>query len=280
MIPDVLRFGLALAVNALCYLALMGVTSVAAPPAGKDWREIFTEEFTASHVDWDKWTDCYWWDRDGCTNLSNEELQWYKPANISLSDGMLRLTARPQPIKGHEGRIFPYTSGMVTSGRYYEERPQPDRFSMLYGYVEVRAKPPSGQGLWSAIWLLPSDHESEPEIDVMEVLGHQPQVLEMHFHCGYGDCAGRSYGHEEVLADLTTDFRVYGLEWSPEAIVWYLDGVEQWRFADRAAIPAEPMYLLMNLAVGGNWPGDPDESTEFPAHFLIDYVRVWQIKEP
>jgi beta-glucanase (GH16 family) len=278
--PETFFFRVMLTTAVLCGIGQTALPTVAAPPTGSDWQEVFVEDFSASFLDRTKWTDCYWWDKDGCTNLSNEELQWYKPANISVADGKLRLTARSEQIKGHEGRMFPYTSGMVTSGRYYEERPEPDRFSMLYGYVEVRAKPPAGQGLWSAIWLLPSDHESEPEIDVMEVLGHQPEVLEMHFHCGYGECAGRSFGHEVVVDDLTTDFRVYGLDWSPEAIVWYLDGVEQWRFTNKAAIPAEPMYLLMNLAVGGKWPGAPDEHTMFPSEYLIDYVRVWQRQEP
>lgn len=252
----------------------------AAPPEGQGWQPVFSEEFSQSRLDTRVWTQCYWWDDDGCTNLSNNELQWYQPANISVVDGHLRLTAKPQRIAGHEGRIFPYTSGLVTTGRYYSERSRPDRFSFTYGYVEVRAKPPSGQGLWSAVWMLPSDHESEPEIDIMEVLGHRPGALEMHFHCGYGDCAGRSFGGEAITTDLSADWRVYGLEWSPTEIVWYLDGVPRWRFADVAAIPNEPMYLLINLAVGGNWPGNPDASTQFPAHFDVDYVRVWQRPSP
>lgn len=274
------RLALFLALFAAALLTAMTQGARAAPPEGAGWQQVFAEEFTGSRLDTRIWTRCYWWDDDGCTNLSNNELQWYQPENISILDGHLRLTARPQPIAGHEGRIFPYTSGIVTSGRYYAERQRPDRFAFTYGYVEVRARPPSGQGLWSAVWMLPSDHESKPEIDIMEVLGHQPGVLEMHFHCGYRDCAGRSYGSEAATSDLTQDWRVYGLEWSPEAIVWYLDGVPRWRFTDTTAIPNEPMYLLLNLAVGGDWPGDPDETTHFPAHFDVDYVRVWQRSSP
>lgn len=257
---------------------MLAVTSAQAAPPGQanEWTQVFADEFSRSSLDTASWTDCYWWDDDGCTNLSNNELQWYQSANISVAEGSLRLTARPQQIAGHEGQIFPYTSGLVTTGRYYLERPQPDRFSFTYGYIEARARPPAGQGLWSAIWLLPSDHESKPEIDIMEVLGHRPDTLEMHFHCGYGDCAGRSYGHETSGADLSQDWHVYGLEWSPEAIVWFLDGVEQWRFTDQAAISNEPMYVLMNLAVGGDWPGDPDANTKFPATFEVDYIRVFQ----
>lgn len=263
----------------ICALLLPTGSHAAPPTAPREWRQVFADEFSETRLNTDTWTQCYWWDDNGCTNLSNNELQWYQPGNIGLADGRLQLTARPQSIVGHEGRIFPYTSGLVTTGRYYLERPEPDRFSFTYGYVEARAKPPTGLGLWSAIWLLPSDQESKPEIDIMEVLGHQPEILEMHFHCGYGECAGRSYGHEISTADLTQDWHVYGVEWSPDAIVWYLDGIERWRFTDTAAIPNEPMYLLANLAVGGDWPGNPDATTRFPASFEVDYVRIWQRTE-
>ena len=90
----------------------------AAPPEGMGWQQVFAEEFAGPRLDTRTWTRCYWWDDDGCTNLSNNELQWYRPDNISIVDGHLRLTAQPQPVAGHEGRIFPYTSGIITTCRY------------------------------------------------------------------------------------------------------------------------------------------------------------------
>lgn len=243
---------------------------------GTNWRPVFTDEFNTTTLDRSNWTRCYWWDDGGCTNLGNRNDQWYTPGNISISNGVLALTAREQPVRGINGRVFPYTSGIVTTGRYYGERPGSDRFSLTYGYIEVRARIPSGQGLWPAIWLLPSTHRSLPEIDVMEVLGHRPNVLEMHFHY-LGDSGQRRTANRRITVDdLSLGWHVYGLEWSPSAIIWYLDGVERWRFTDGAAIPREPMYLLINLAVGGTWPGAPNEATRFPAQFLIDYVRIWQ----
>lgn len=243
---------------------------------GTGWRRVFSDEFNSSGLATTNWTRCYWWDDGGCTNLGNQNLNWYTRNNISVANGTLVLTAREQPTRGIGGRSFPYTSGIVTTGRYYAERGQRDRFGFTYGYVEVRARIPSGRGLWPAIWLLPSTQRPLPEIDIMEVLGHRPNVLEMHFH--YNDQNGqkRVANRRVTVANLSQNFHVYGLEWSPNAIIWYLDGVERWRFTDASAIPREPMYLLINLAVGGNWPGAPDANTRFPAQFLIDYVRIWQ----
>ena len=243
---------------------------------GSGWRRVFSDEFNASALATTNWTRCYWWDDDGCTNLSNRNLNWYTRNNISVADGMLVLTAREEPTSGTGGRSYPYTSGIVTTGRYYSERGQSDRFGFTYGFVEVRARIPSGRGLWPAIWLLPSTQRALPEIDIMEVLGHRPNVLEMHFHYVGENGRRRKANKRVTVGDLSRNFHVYGLEWSPNAIVWYLDGVERMRFTDASAIPHESMYLLINLAVGGTWPGAPDANTRFPADFLIDYVRIWQ----
>ncbi len=110
----------------------------------------------------------------------------------------------------------------------------------------------------------------------MEVLGDQPNVLTMHFHYLDGAEDDRSTGQDVRTDNLAQDWHVYGLEWSKDAITWFLDGKPVWQFADAARIPAQPMYLLMNLAVGGEWPGNPDKDTVFPAEFQIDYVRIWQ----
>lgn len=243
---------------------------------GGTWERIFTEDFDDAKLNKRKWTTCYWWDNDGCTNLGNNELQWYMPDNVSVVDGQLRLRAVPQVVTGHEGRTFGYTSGMVTTGRDYSDRFGPDRFATKQGYFEIRAKVPKGKGLWPAIWLLPSTQDEKPEIDIMEVLGDATNALEMHVHFLDGNKAVRSEGASAKTVDLSSDWHVYGLEWQKDAIVWYLDGKEMWRFKDPAGIPDEPMYLLINLAVGGEWPGSPDAQTAFPADFLIDYVRVWR----
>ncbi|MEI2298801.1 glycoside hydrolase family 16 protein [Ensifer sp. MJa1] len=260
------------------WIASASVPAQASPPADGQWERVFSEEFNGSKLDRRKWTRCYWWDKNGCTNLANKELQWYRPENVSVGGGHLRLTARPQKVIGHEGRTFNYTSGMVTTGRHYEERAGRDRFATKYGYFEIRAKVPRGKGLWPAIWLLPSTQEPRPEIDILEVLGHATNTYEMHLH--YIKGGWQSAGKSAKTADLAAGWHVYGLEWRKDAVIWYLDGKELWRYTKAEGISQEPMYLLINLAVGGNWPGSPNAKTKFPAEFLIDYVRVWRRTGP
>ena len=247
------------------------------PPG--DFDLLFVDEFVESTLNLNRWTTCYWWDENGCTNLKNDEQQWYLPDNVSIADGALVLTARQEDVAGWKRRRFSYTSGMITTGRYYDESSRAVRFATNKGFFEMRAKLPGGQGIWPAFWLLPTSLKSEPEIDIMELLGHRPRVLEMHLQ--YLDNSGEdvNVGHEVKTSDLTKGWHVYGLEWSSEKIVWYLDGVEMWRFTDRRRIPDEPMYILLNLAVGGNWPGNPDGTTPFPARMEVDYVRAWKRRQ-
>lgn len=264
---------------ALCGLVLSSTATLAEEPAplgaAGAWHMVFDDEFEAASLDRERWTTCYWWNKDGCTNLGNKELQWYRPENVSVADGVLRLEARPQKVIGFEGRTFDYTSGMVTTGRDYDELPRPSRFRFRYGHVEVRAKLPAGKGLWSAIWLLPETRESRPEIDIMEVLGDSLKTSRLHYHFKRNG-EPVSAGADAKTPDLSKDWHVYGLTWDADAIVWYIDGKEVWRYTDTATISNEDMYLLINLAVGGEWPGAPSKKTKFPAEYLIDYVRIWQ----
>ena len=247
------------------------------PNVPGNWTLVFSDEFNGRTVNREKWTLCYWWDKGGCTNLGNNELEWYMPGNVSQGRGKLIMEARKKAVIGWKGRTFPYTSGMVTTGRDYSET-RPARAQFTYGHIEIKAKIPRGKGLWPALWMLPSTHESLPEIDIMEVLGDTPQRLRLHFH--YKDANGKAQhpGQTVTTADLSASWHVYGLTWDPDAIRWYLDGKEVWSFTDKRYIPSEPMYLLMNLAVGGDWPGAPDAQTKFPSRFSVDYVRVWQRK--
>lgn len=243
-----------------------------------DWNLVFEDDFAGRDLDESKWVRCYWWDAAGCTNLGNAELQWYLPDNVSVEDGNLILRARPE-LTARPGAVYGYSSGIVTTGRLTYDRTPPTKFEFQYGYVEIRARVPAGKGLWPAFWLLPVNQTSLPEIDVMEVLGHEPDVLHLNFH--YRDDIGRkrNVGTSVPAPDLSLDWHVYAVDWSPERIVWYFDGIEQWRYEVARHVPHEPMYLLVNLAVGGVWAGAPDEDTAFPADYAVDYVRVWQPAE-
>ncbi|MDB4224946.1 family 16 glycosylhydrolase, partial [Granulosicoccus sp.] len=175
---------------------------------------------------------------------------------------------------GYQESDVDYLSGIITSY---------GSFTMAHGYVEMRAKLPAGRGLWPAFWLLPQHYVKDvPEIDVMEFLGQDIDTLYQTYH--YFDIEDNwtqiSTPSFTVLADdWTQDFHTFGMAWSPTEIVWYVDGEESHRVTDSEyVIPNQPMHLLANLAVGGSWPGSPDELTEFPAVFEIDYMRAYKKK--
>jgi len=273
------RAGAVLAVSAL----LLGGSSIAVPvlpsgvAAGDDaaWRLVFRDEFEVGVLDPQRWTTCYWWATDGCNIGTSGEVEWYQPGNVTVDRGVLRLTARRQPIVNDDGERFAYTSGMVSTGRATPDRGVPPLFAFTYGLAEVRARLPAGAGLWPAFWLLALDHQSRPEIDVMEVLGNDITTLRVHYH-SVVDGERVSGGERIAASDLSAGWHTYAVDWSPQRIVWYLDGVAKWWVEDPSVISNEPMYLILNLAVGGDFAGAPTAATMFPSSYLIEYVRVWQ----
>ena len=243
---------------------------------------LFADEFDGASLDGNKWSTCYWWSApdNGCTIGSNAELEWYQPSGALVSDGTLKLRAERRTVVAQpSGKTYDYTSGMVTTGGI--EHVRAPQFAFTYGYAEARVKVPAGRGLWPAFWLLPKDGlpnsspDSRPEIDVVEIIGDKPAEANFNFHYRTASGATGDRGSEWVGPDFSAGWHTFAIDWHPGAIVWYVDGVERWRFADAANVPAEPMYLLLNLAVGGTWPGSPDASTAFPADYQVDYVRVW-----
>jgi len=165
-----------------------------------------------------------------------------------------------------------YLSGIITSY---------DAFRFTHGYAETRVKLPAGQGLWPAFWLLTSFYvEDVPEIDIMEFLGHDTDTVYHTYHYfeplnGWRQISTPSFTTSQ--SDFTDEWHTFGVTWDPTAIVWYVDGVEARRItSDEYTIPNQAMYVLANLATGGNWPGSPDNSTPFPAEFELDYIRVYQ----
>ena len=215
---------------------------------------------------------------------TNNELQEYTASddNIFVRDGKLVLKAIKTEKDGKEY----YTSGKVNSQ---------NKRDFMYGKVVVSAKVPEGQGLWPAIWMMPQDEQFYGqwpkcgEIDIMEVLGNQVDTAYGTLH--YGEPHAEQQG-TVVLTDGSTfasEFHEYSVEWEPGEFRYYIDGehyltINDWFTAvngeDEKPYPApfnQPFFVQMNLAVGGNWPGNPDETTDFEnAEFEIDYVRVYQ----
>lgn len=215
---------------------------------------IFNDEFNIPRLDISKWTTELTWGR-----INPPELQYYTPDGFTFEDGALHIIANKTPLNGME-----YTSGVITTHQ---------SFQFTYGQVEARLRVPAGQGLWPALWLL-DYNGSANEIDILEILGNQPDILYMAMH--YPDSNGESQNTMESYAgpDFSADYHIFSVDWSPTAVIWYVDGIERYRMTDH--VPTQPMYLIINLAVGGDWPGAPDDTTIFPASFDIDYIRVTQ----
>lgn len=173
----------------------------------------------------------------------------------------IRLDKAPAALAPSLGG-FQYTSGVITT--------QPS-FSQAYGYFEMRAKLPRGKGVWPAFWLLPADLSWPPEIDIMESVGDPSKVYGV-YHSGAVKIEGREFA---VSPD---DFHVYAVSWDQDQIAWFIDGRE----VRREKTPADmhkPMYLLANIASGGDWAGAPDASTPLPATLTIDYIRAYRFAQ-
>ncbi|NIX76189.1 family 16 glycosylhydrolase [Microvirga terricola] len=250
------------------------------PPSG--WKLAFEDSFGKGLRLWNDgasgiWEPHYPW--GGRTNASNGELQYYidprlgvntgaagEPSPFSIEGGSLVIRARATRKADQAWQTgLRYTSGLLTTAK---------SFSFTYGYAEIRARVPRGRGLWSAFWLAPADQTWPPEIDVMEVLGHDTRTNVVTAHTrGFLGFASRSQIRIPT-PDLAEAFHIYGVKWTPEEIVWYFDG----RAVSNLPTPPDmhgPMYLIVNLAVGGSWPGAPDTTTPFPADLRIDRIRVF-----
>jgi beta-glucanase (GH16 family) len=235
---------------------------------------LLDENFDGDSLDTRVWNTCHWWGDEGCTIASNDELEWYRPEQVSVSDGVLRLTADRIPTRGSDGKDYDYRSGMVTTGPV-DSDDDVGKVSWTYGTVEARFRVPAGRGLWPAIWMLPLDRESRPEIDILEVIGQDPGRLIMHFHPRDRDEESPNEEYRLPGRTLAEGWHTIRLDWQPERLTWSLDGKQVWRLTG-SDVPDEPMYLVLNLAVGGVYPGPPNETTEFPATFEIDRVRITQ----
>ncbi|MEM7754330.1 MAG: glycoside hydrolase family 16 protein, partial [Planctomycetota bacterium] len=226
-------------------------------------KPVFEEGFSGNQIDYSKWSV------GDFAASNNNELQYYKPDQVSVGNGALRLQA-DRDSTWQFGRE--YLSGQV---RTWEE--------WSYGRVEVRAKVPFGQGYWPAIWLLPrtATWPAGGELDIMEARGDLPYRISSAVHWGW-DVANHQFVSRayESGANFQDGFHTYAMEWDVGTVGFFVDGVEHWRVYEPAVgIPGTPKSIVLNLAVGGDYSGFPDWTTPFPAAFEVDYVRVWQRPE-
>ncbi len=210
----------------------------------------------------------------GTNGWGNNELQYYtnRKENVTVQNGYLLITARKESFEGSS-----YTSArLLTKGK----------FEQAYGRYEARIKLPWGQGIWPAFWMLGADIDTNPwpgagEIDIMEFRGQDPNIVLGTVH-GPGYSAGESISKSYTLKNdrFDTGFHVFGIEWAPDYVNFYVDDV-LYNQITPADVPGEwvfnkPFYILINLAVGGSFVGSPNDETVFPQTMLVDYVRVYK----
>jgi beta-glucanase (GH16 family) len=258
--------------------ALLVVSLTSAGPSSK-WKLVWQDEFNAPNgtpVDQTKWTH-----EVGGSGWGNHELQFYTDgtANSFHSDGSLVIEVAKEHFS-EPGKIArEFTSARVTTKQ---------TFTTTYGRVEARIKIPRGQGIWPAFWMLGADIDKSHwpgcgEIDIMENIGREPSIIHGTLHGPRysgkkGPTSSYTLPDKKVFADA---FHVFAVEWEPEVIRFYCDDV---LYATRtpADLPAgtkwvydHPFFIILNVAVGGDWPGSPDATTTFPQRMLVDYVRVY-----
>jgi beta-glucanase (GH16 family) len=261
-----------------------GVSQPPVLPPSSGWTLVWSDEFNGpngSAPDPTKWT----YDLGG-GGWGNNELETYtnRPVNAQIQNGNLVITAQKETYTGSDGITRDYTSARLkTQGL----------FSQAYGRFEARIKIPRGQGMWPAFWLLGNDIPTVGwpqcgEIDIMENIGREPGTVHGSMHAPSSTAPTSDLTSSFSLPagqSFADDYHVYAVEWQPGSLSFYVDSNNYATFT-QSQWPAggqwvfdHPFFIILNVAVGGNWPGSPDATTQFPQQMLIDYVRVYT-KQP
>ncbi len=242
------------------------------------WDLVWSDEFDVDGLpnqdDWDYDV------ADGCPDVcgwGNNELQYYTKANkrnARIEDGHLIIEAHQNAMGGKE-----YTSArIVTRGKN----------AWSSGKLEIRAKLPSGKGTWPAIWMMPEESAygiwpKSGEIDIMEHVGYSPDSIIGTVHTeAFNHGIGTQIGNDVYIPDCESEFHIYSITWSDQSIEWYVDGIQYHSFSNKNMSYKEwpfdqPFYLIMNIAVGGNWGGRHGvDSYIWPQRMVVDFVRVYQ----
>jgi len=265
-------------IGALLAVVVLSIHGSSQADATK-WKLTWSDEFNAA--DGTAPDPAKWGFDIGGGGWGNKELESYtsRPVNVQQKGGNLVITALKEDYTGKDGVARPYTSARIkTKGL----------FSRAYGRVEARMQLPLGKGIWPAFWMLGDDigtagWPKAGEIDIMENIGEAGRVYSTLHGPEYSGAKGISAKYELPAGEVVnTGFHVYAVEWSPNKIRFYFDDkliVER----TPADLPAgakwvydHPFFVILNLAVGGAWPGYPDETTAFPQRMLVDYVRVYE----
>ena len=238
-----------------------------------DWKLVWSDEFDKPGLP----DPAKWGYEKGF--VRNHEKQYYtdaRPENARVEDGALIIEARKEDYRDAQ-HTAQYTSASLTTQ---------GKASWTYGRIEMRAKLPTGRGIWPAFWMLGIDHGkvSWPacgEIDIMELVGFNPEVVEAHCHTAQSS-GGRARGDKIHVDKPWEDFHIYAAEWYPDRIDFFRDSQKYFSYkkegADDVAWPFDkPQYIILNTAIGGAWGGQKGvDDSIFPQKYIIDYVRVYQ----
>ncbi len=249
------------------FLNLMRHVKAQQAPAG--WVLDWSDEFDGKALDHAKWVEEF-----GGHGFGNNELQFYtaRPENVRVEGGNLVIEARREAWEGRH-----YTSARIKTAGLFER---------THGRYEARIRIPRGQGIWPAFWLLGADCKTTGwprcgEIDIMENIGKEPDTVHGTLH-GPGFSGEHAFGAPSRIdtGAVADGFHLFAVEWEPREIRWYRDGI-LYHTARPSLVKGEwvyghPFFVILNLAVGGDWPGNPDDTTSFPQRMLVDYVRVYR----
>lgn len=243
------------------------------PTSYPNMSSVWADEFDADSLDLTKWS---YQIGDGCPNLcgwGNNELQYYTEDNTIFQNGCMIIKAQAETIGSSN-----YTSSRINTK---------DNFSLNYGRVDIRAALPYGQGIWPALWMLGDNIDTEGwpacgEIDIMEMVGGSATNNKVHGTTHWWDDGFPAYyGGDYTLPNgiFNDEFHVFSIVWDAQFIRWYMDDI-QFHIIDITPPLLDELqgdfHFLMNVAVGGNWPGNPDGTTILPQYMIVDYIRVFE----
>jgi beta-glucanase (GH16 family) len=253
------------------FMAALSLICSSAPvmnvSASDTYNLVWSDEFSGNSLNKSNWV-CE--TGTGSGGWGNNELEYYtdRTDNVRVEDGNLIIEAKKESYNGMN-----YTSGRIKTQGLQQ---------FTYGKIEAKIKLPAGQGIWPACWMLGANmpEVSWPKCGEIDIMEHVNNVAGINGTIHWDTNGYAYYGGVSSSIDVT-QYHVYSVEWNKESIKWFIDGEQYWESNIKDSINGtdefhKPFFILLNLAVGGNWPGSPDASTQFPAQMCVDYVRVYQ----
>jgi len=283
--------------NASCAAGLIGTppNCVPVPPGpvlpGKQWRLVYSDEFSGTSLDLAKLSPCFDWNFGACTASFNTGKERYLSSQVQVSNGTARLVAEPltPPYASsacYQGQCT-YKAGLVSTARPRADNGSPYLFPFTYGYIESRMKFPGTPGFFTAFWMLPTNPSFtyNTEIDIVEILGGHPDTVFMTYHyngraTSFTPNSGLHNNGACEVRDYSTDFVRFGLDWQPTYIAWYIDGVKCGQFnGNSSTIESGPMQLILHMMIDNQWERDWGSvlmNQTLVRQLEVDYIRIYR----